>query len=126
MENVIIIAILIVIVGGASAYLVKAKKSGAKCIGCPAGGSCSGSQIPKKKLDGPVIGKKVMKISGMHCEHCVMNVTKLLNQIDGVKADVSLSKGNAVVLYDREVEDSVLRNAVEKLGYQVTEISQKG
>ena len=40
-ENAIIIAILVVLIGGAIWYIVKAKKSGAKCIGCSAGGSCS-------------------------------------------------------------------------------------
>lgn len=43
MENVIIIAILVLILGGAALYVYKAKKSGKKCIGCPDGGSCSGS-----------------------------------------------------------------------------------
>ena len=37
MENVIIIAILVVIVGLAARYVYKAKKSGRKCIGCPEG-----------------------------------------------------------------------------------------
>ncbi|MBQ8184624.1 MAG: FeoB-associated Cys-rich membrane protein [Lachnospiraceae bacterium] len=41
MENAIIGAILLVILGAAIIYIVKAKKSGAKCIGCPAGGNCS-------------------------------------------------------------------------------------
>lgn len=41
MINVIIAGILIIIVGIAVGYLVKAKKSGAKCIGCPSGGTCS-------------------------------------------------------------------------------------
>ena len=41
MENVIIIAVLVVIIGSAIAYIVKAKKSGVKCIGCPSGGNCS-------------------------------------------------------------------------------------
>ncbi len=41
MENYIIIGILLLIVAGAVAYIIKAKKSGKKCIGCPEG-SCSG------------------------------------------------------------------------------------
>lgn len=41
MENVIVIAILVIAIGAAVAYLVKAKRSGVKCIGCPSGGSCS-------------------------------------------------------------------------------------
>ena len=36
----IIIGVIIVIVGGAIAYIVKKKKSGAKCIGCPYAGEC--------------------------------------------------------------------------------------
>ena len=40
MENVILIALLVAILGGAVAYIVKAKRNGVKCIGCSAGGSC--------------------------------------------------------------------------------------
>ncbi|MBE6762066.1 MAG: FeoB-associated Cys-rich membrane protein [Ruminococcaceae bacterium] len=34
MENVIIIAVLVLIVGLALFYIIRAKKSGKKCIGC--------------------------------------------------------------------------------------------
>lgn len=44
MVDFIIVAVLVVIIGAAAAYLVKAKKSGAKCIGCPAGGECPHSK----------------------------------------------------------------------------------
>ena len=40
MENAIVIIILVVIVGLASLYIYRAKKSGKKCIGCPDGCSC--------------------------------------------------------------------------------------
>lgn len=40
MANVIIAGILIVIIGFAVAYLVRAKKKGVRCVGCPSGGSC--------------------------------------------------------------------------------------
>ncbi len=43
LENIIIIAVLVLAVGGALAYIIKAKKSGKKCIGCPYGDSCKGS-----------------------------------------------------------------------------------
>lgn len=43
MGEIIAIAIIAVIVGGAIFYMIKAKKSGKKCIGCPDGCSCSGS-----------------------------------------------------------------------------------
>ena len=38
----IVIAVIVLVVGGAIAYIVKAKKSGKKCIGCPDSGSCGG------------------------------------------------------------------------------------
>lgn len=37
--NVIVIMVIAVIVGLAIRYLVKAKKKGVKCIGCPAAGT---------------------------------------------------------------------------------------
>lgn len=41
MTDFIIAGILVIIVGVAVIYIVRSKKSGAKCIGCPAGGCCS-------------------------------------------------------------------------------------
>ena len=41
MENAILIVVLAAILGGAIAYIVKAKRSGVKCIGCSAGGQCA-------------------------------------------------------------------------------------
>lgn len=41
MENFIIIAIIVLIIGFAAFYVYKAKKSGKKCIGCPNSCSCS-------------------------------------------------------------------------------------
>lgn len=40
METVILIFVLAAILGGAITYIIRAKKRGVKCIGCPAGGSC--------------------------------------------------------------------------------------
>ena len=124
MTDLIALLILVLILGLAVAYIVKAKRRGVKCIGCPAGGNCpSARKMKRKKLDGPVIGKRILKISGMHCEHCARNVTIMLDRIDGVSADVNLSAGRAVVSYDRDVSNEVLKDAVEKIGYQVVSIS---
>ena len=41
MENLIIILILAVIVGGILVYLYKAKKRGEGCIGCPYAKQCA-------------------------------------------------------------------------------------
>lgn len=123
MVNIIVIIILMILIGGAVAYIIKAKKSGVKCIGCPAGGSCPGSgKMPKKKLAGRVIGRKTIKISGMHCAHCAMDVANALNQIDGVAAKVSLKDSSAEVSLDREIDKDELIHAVEKAGFKVVSI----
>ncbi len=43
MTDVILIIVLLAIVGAAIVYIIRAKKSGVRCIGCPSGGNCSGS-----------------------------------------------------------------------------------
>lgn len=43
MANMILVIVLLLILGSASVYIIRAKKKGVKCIGCPAGASCSGS-----------------------------------------------------------------------------------
>ena len=50
MENYIIAAILVAIVGSIILYLVKAKKKGQACIGCPYAKQCSGKC--NQKTDG--------------------------------------------------------------------------
>lgn len=42
MTDIIVIAIVLLIVGGAVAYIIRAKKRGVKCIGCPESKTCSG------------------------------------------------------------------------------------
>ena len=41
MENYIIIAVLVVVLGAAIGYVIKAKKRGEKCIGCPHAKNCN-------------------------------------------------------------------------------------
>ena len=40
MADVIAVIVLVILIGSAVTYIVKEKKKGVKCIGCPAGGSC--------------------------------------------------------------------------------------
>ena len=123
MENIIAVLVLAVLIGGAAAYLVRAKRSGVKCVGCPAGGNCSSRhKKKKKKLTGAVIAKKTIIISGMHCAHCVQSVTDSLNRIDGVSARVDLNKSCAEICLDREVGEDILISAVEKEGFSVESI----
>ncbi len=44
MDNLILVVILLVILGAAIAYIIKEKKHGVKCIGCPAAAECASRQ----------------------------------------------------------------------------------
>ena len=67
--------------------------------------------------------EKIMKIEGMMCPHCEARVKKILEEIPGVESAVcSHEKGTAVVTLSENVEDAVLKEAVEAEGYPVTEM----
>lgn len=40
MTDILVVLILLAVLGGAAFYIVRAKKRGQKCIGCPHSGSC--------------------------------------------------------------------------------------
>jgi copper ion binding protein len=68
---------------------------------------------------------KNIHIEGMSCNHCVMRVKKALENVPGVKsAEVILNDKKAEVLLDRDVEDNLLKKAVEEAGYSVISIKQ--
>ena len=66
---------------------------------------------------------KTMKIEGMMCKHCEARVKKILEGIDGVvEAEVSHEKGTAIVTLAKDVDNSVLKNAIEAQDYPVIDI----
>ena len=121
MENVIIILILVVLLSFAVKNSITHFKGEGACCG-GGSGSVRTKKPKKKKLDGPVIGKRTIEISGMHCRNCVNSVTRALNSIDGVAAKVSLRDSRADVLLDRMVDENDLRHAVEGAGFKVISI----
>ena len=122
MSDVIIILILIVILGFAVKSSIKHFKGEGACCG-GGSGQVKTKRPKKKKLDGPVIGTRTIKISGMHCQNCVNSVTRALNSLDGVSAKVSLRDNSAEVSFDRSVEEDRLRRAVEDVGFEVLSIT---
>ena len=115
MENLIIILILaVIIVLGVQSSIKHFKGQGGCCGG-------SSEKRPKKKL-GHVIAKRIFTVEGMTCEHCRNRVEHCINEIDGAAAKVNLGKKEAVISLEKEVSDEVLKEAVEKAGYQVTAI----
>ena len=57
MTDLIILGILIIIIGAASIYIVKAKRKGVKCIGCPAAGNCPRCSCGRELDTGKIIKK---------------------------------------------------------------------
>ena len=61
-----------------------------------------------------------IKIKGMSCNHCVMAVTKALNEIEGIKnVKVDLAKGKADFDEAKTPDMDLVRKAIRKAGYEV-------
>ena len=116
-DIIVILVIAVFVLLGVKSTIKHFKGEGACCGG-------GGGSLPpeKKKLENPVIGKKTVKISGMHCEHCAKAVTEAINKIDGASAKVKLSENEAVVSYDRELDEEQLKRIVKDAGYRVVSI----
>lgn len=66
---------------------------------------------------------KTMNIEGMMCCHCEKAVKTALEALEGVaSAEVSHEKGTAVVTLSNDIEDALLKKAVEDKDYKVTSI----
>lgn len=69
--------------------------------------------------------RKIINIEGMTCEHCSQKIeTALENLVDVSKAKVDLKKKRAIVTYENTIDEILLQNTIEKLGYTVTGIKE--
>ena len=67
--------------------------------------------------------EKIMKIEGMMCMHCENRVKKALEAIDGVEEAVcSYKEGTAKLTLSHEVDEAVLKKAVEDQDYKVLSV----
>ena len=73
-----------------------------------------------------VIMKKIINVTGMHCTHCSKSVADALGAIDGViKAKADHEKCTATVTMKTEVDDKLLIETIENLGFTPGEITIK-
>ena len=112
MENLIIVAIVIVVAAIGVAYTVKHFKGKGGCCG---GG---GYKVKKKKLDN-VLYEKTFTVEGMHCENCKSRVEEVVNDMKGVAGRVDLKKNELTVSYAEEVEDELIKGRLKRVGYTV-------
>lgn len=68
---------------------------------------------------------KTIGVNGMMCAHCEARVQKALEAIDRVDSAKADHNANQVIVeLNGDIEDDIIRNAIEAEGYQVTEIKQ--
>jgi copper chaperone CopZ len=62
--------------------------------------------------------KKLIKVQGMSCKHCITHVTEALKEVTGVTdVVVSLENGTATVNVTGAVTDQALAAAITDVGY---------
>lgn len=69
--------------------------------------------------------RKIINIEGMTCEHCAEKIKLALeNLVDVSKAKIDLKNKQAIISYDNTIEEFLLQQTIEKLGYTVTGIKE--
>jgi len=70
-----------------------------------------------------MFGNKVTKtilIEGMSCGHCSKRVEEALKSVKGVKvAKISLEEKKAIVVLKNDIDNEILKTAVEDAGFEV-------
>ncbi len=66
--------------------------------------------------------KMICTIEGMSCSHCAKRLEEALKEIDGVKVDVNLEKRIATITSSKEIDKTLIKEKIEKLGYSVMDI----
>lgn len=62
-----------------------------------------------------------IKISGMSCQHCVMNIKKAIDAVRGIQSS-EVTVGSARVLFDEtETDKDAILKAVQNAGYTVSD-----
>jgi Cu+-exporting ATPase len=101
-------------------------------VACCSEGNCSGCNghcSMQEKLDEGYRARvekiekfpihRTIDVDGMTCEKCIYKVVRALEKIDGVTiAAASLEKQSAQVALKKDIEDEILREAINKAGYK--------
>ena len=67
--------------------------------------------------------EKKMVINGMKCMHCKARAEQALKSVEGVlNAEADLETKTASILMERDIEDSVLMNAVKEKGFEPVKV----
>jgi len=62
--------------------------------------------------------KKKIQLEGMSCGHCVKHVTEALEALDHT-TDIQVELGTQSVVLHTEVNDELIKQAIDEAGYTV-------
>ena len=76
--------------------------------------------IPSETMESRKENKEMkIKVNGMMCAHCEAHVKKALEAIEGIESATASHEENSVtIVTSKEVEETVLKAAVEEAGYE--------
>mgnify|MGYP006076812381 CR=1 FL=1 len=118
---IICLIIIVLMVIGIKSY---AKKLTSGCCGASSGKAPKKIKVADKDISHYPY-RKLLKVDGMVCGHCAVNVENSLNRLDGIWARVNLEKGEADVYMKTDVADQQLKEAVRAAGYTVYRVEEK-
>lgn len=68
--------------------------------------------------------KKELLVDGMHCENCANRIKKVLSSIEEIKdIDVNLDTKKVIITLNKEIDNIIIKNKIEDLGFEVKEIN---
>lgn len=117
--TILIVAVIAVLVIAGLKETIKHAKGEGACCG---GGNTASDEEPTVILSGKIVTRMNVYIDGMHCMNCKNSVTRSLQKLDQVSAEVDLKKNMAYVESTRNVGDDEITFAIERLDFNVTRI----
>ena len=66
--------------------------------------------------------KQIVKIDGMHCDHCAKTVERKISTIAGVKeVKVNLNKKEAAITADENIDIEKIKESLKETDFKVIE-----
>lgn len=112
MTNIVIIAVLLLFIPIGICSAVKHFRGRGGCCG-------GGGYTPKRKKLKHVLYTKTFQVEGMHCVNCKNRVEEIVGDIPGIAGRVDLKKGILTVSYEKDIDDSLFLNRIERVGYRI-------
>ena len=65
----------------------------------------------------------ILNVEGMHCDGCVKRIQNVLQKMEGItEVQVSLEEKRVNIKSDRELDSKEIKEKIENLGFEVTNL----